>query len=89
MGDRFIIPEGDGILLIHGDALLKMRALQQGGTSLGLVQVHTSCRHNVVEGVDGLAGGLYPQAVCQVEGLNSVIKCGGAIVGGTGVWAKA
>jgi len=28
--------------------------------------------------------GSTPQAVCQVEGLNSVIECGGAIVGCTG-----
>ena len=38
----------------------------------------------MVEGVDGLARGLHPQTVCQVEGLNSIIKCGGAIIGGTG-----
>jgi len=38
----------------------------------------------MVEGADGLAGGLYPQAVRQVEGLNSIIECGRAIVGGTG-----
>ena len=34
--------------------------------------------------MDGLAGGLYPQTVCQVKGLNSVIECRGAVVGGTG-----
>ena len=38
----------------------------------------------MVEGADGLAGGLYPQAVCQVKGLNSIIECGGAEVGSTG-----
>jgi len=38
----------------------------------------------VVEGADGLAGGLYPQVVCQVEGLNCVIESRGAIVGSTG-----
>jgi len=38
----------------------------------------------VVEGADGLAGGLYPQAVRQVEGLNCVIESGGAVVGSTG-----
>jgi len=38
----------------------------------------------MVEGVDGLAGGLYPQMVCQIKGLNSIIKSGGAIVGSTG-----
>jgi len=37
----------------------------------------------VVEGVDGLAGGLYPQTVCQIEGLNHIIKCRGAVVGST------
>jgi len=84
VGKGFIIPKGDGILLIHHDVLLKMRALQRGGTGLGLVQVRTSYRHNLVEGADGLAGGFYPQAVCQVEGLNSIIECGGAEVGSTG-----
>jgi len=29
-------------------------------------------------------GGLYPQMVCQIEGPNGVIECGGAIVGSTG-----
>jgi len=38
----------------------------------------------VVEGVDGLAGGLYPQAVCQIKGLDGIIKCRGAVVGSTG-----
>ena len=38
----------------------------------------------MVEGADGLAGGFYPQVVCQVEGLDGIIKCGGAIVGSTG-----
>jgi len=38
----------------------------------------------MVEGVDGLAGGLHPQAVCQIEGLDGIIKCGGAKVGSTG-----
>jgi len=37
----------------------------------------------VVEGADGLAGGLYPQTVCHIEGLNSIIKSRGAVVGGT------
>ena len=37
----------------------------------------------MVKGADSLAGGLYPQAVCQVEGLNGVIESGGAIVGST------
>jgi len=60
MGDWLIIPQGDGILLIHGDVLLKTRALQRGGTGLRLVQVHTSHQHDVVEGADGLAQGLYP-----------------------------
>ena len=43
-----------------------------------------SYRHNLVEGADGLAGGLYPQTVRQVEGLNSIIEWGGAKVGSTG-----
>ena len=30
-----------------------------------------------------MAGGLHPQAVCQIEGFNGIIKCGGAIVGRT------
>ena len=38
----------------------------------------------MVEGADGLAGGLHPQVVCQIEGLDSVIECGGAVVGSTG-----
>ena len=38
----------------------------------------------MVEGVDGLAGGLHPQAMCQIEGLNCVIESGRAVVGGTG-----
>ena len=29
VSDRFIIPKGDGILLVHGDALLEMRVLQR------------------------------------------------------------
>jgi len=48
-----------------------------------LVQVCTSHQHNLVESVDGLAGGLYPQAVCQIEGLDSIIECRGAEVGST------
>ena len=84
MGVQFFIPKGDGILLIHCDALLKTRALQRGGPGLRLVQVCTSHQHNLVEGADGLAGGLYPQAVCQIEGLDSIVKCGGAKVGCTG-----
>jgi len=38
----------------------------------------------MIEGADGLAGGLYPQVVHQVKGLNSIIECGGAEVGSTG-----
>ena len=33
--------------------------------------------------MNGLAGGLHPQTVCQIEGLESIIKCRGAVVGGT------
>jgi len=60
-----------------------MRALQRGGTGFGLVQVRTGHQHNLVEGADGLAGGLYPQVVCQIEGPNSIIESGGAEVGCT------
>ena len=63
--------------------LLETRVLERGGTGLGLVQVGRSHQHDVVEGPDGLAGGLHPQAVCQVEGLSSVIECRRAVVGGT------
>ena len=38
----------------------------------------------MVEGADGLAGGLHPQTVCQIEGLDGIIECGGAEVGSTG-----
>jgi len=38
----------------------------------------------MVKGADGLAGGLHPQAVCQIEGLDGIIECGGAKVGSTG-----
>ena len=37
----------------------------------------------MVKGADGLAGGFYPQMVCQVEGLNCVIESRGAVVGST------
>ena len=77
VSEGLLIPKGDGILLIHRDALLETRALQRGGTGLGLVQVRTRQRHNLVEGVDGLAGGLYPQMVCQIEGLDGIFECGG------------
>jgi len=82
MGNGFIIPKGDGILLIHHDAFLKARVLQRG-TGLRLVQACTSRRHDMVEGADGLAGGLHPQVVCQIEGFDGIIKCRGAIVGST------
>jgi len=36
------------------------------------------------QGADGLAGGFHPQAVCQIEGLDGIFECGGAIVGSTG-----
>jgi len=55
VGKGFIIPQGDGILFILRDALLETRALQQGGTGLGLVQVRTGHQHDMVEGADGLA----------------------------------
>jgi len=84
VGEGFIIPKGNGILLVHCDVLLKTRVLQRQQTSLGLVQICTSHRHDLVEGVDGLAGGLYPQVVCQVEGLDGIFECGGAKVGSTG-----
>ena len=34
--------------------------------------------------MNGLAGGLHAQTVCQVEGLNSIVESRRAIVGGTG-----
>ena len=41
--------------------------------------------------MDGLAGGLHAQTVCQVKGLNSIIECRRAVVGrargmGQGTW---
>ena len=51
--------------------------------SYGLVQVGRCSGDDQVEGADGLAGGFYPQTVCQVEGLDGIIKCRGAIIGGT------
>jgi len=83
VSEGLIILKGDVILLVHGDVLLETRALQRRRTSLGLVQACTSRQHDVVKGADGLAGGLYPQTVCQIEGLDSIIKSGGAIVGST------
>ena len=38
---------------------------------------------DAVEGVDGLAGGLHAQTVCQVEGLDGIVKRGRAVVGCT------
>ena len=38
----------------------------------------------MVEGADCLAGGLYPQTVCQIKGPDSIIVSEQAIVGGTG-----
>ena len=37
----------------------------------------------MVEGANGLAGGLHPKAVCQIEGLDGIIECRGAAVGST------
>ena len=39
---------------------------------------------DLVKGVDGLAGGLHPQMVCQIESLDRIIKGRGTIVGCTG-----
>ena len=46
-----------------------------------------TCRrrqHDAVEGANHFARGLYTEPVCQIEGLNSIIKCGGAVVCTTG-----
>ena len=62
--------------------LLETRALERW-TSPRLVQVCRCGRDDLIEGVDGLAGGLYAQTVCQVKGLDAIIEGGRAIVGGT------
>ena len=80
-----VIPKGDGILLDSCEALLKTRALAKGrGARLRLVMTRRRRRHDTVEGANRFTRGLYTEPVCQIEGLNSTIKCGGAIVGTTG-----
>ena len=73
-----VIPKGDGILLDSCEALLKVRALAKGrGARLRLVMTRRRCRHDAVEGANRFAGGLYTESVCQIEGLNCIIECGG------------
>ena len=77
--------KGDGILLDSCEALLKARALAKGrGARLRLVMTRRRRRHDAVEGANRFARGLYTEPVCQIEGLNSIIECGGAVVGTTG-----
>ena len=87
VGERIVIviPKGDGILLDSCEALLKTRALAKGrGARLRLVMTRRRRRHDAVEGANRFTRGFYTEPVCQIEGLNSIIECGGAIVGTTG-----
>ena len=91
-GSFLFITKRDGVFFqIHSDALLKMRVLEKRGTSLGLVQRCRCGQDDLVKGANCLAGGLHTQMVCQIKGLNSIIECRRAVVGGTrgvdqGVW---
>ena len=51
-------------------------------------------RDDLIKGADCLTGGLHAQTVHQVEGLNSIIECGRAVVGrtrsvGQGTWVDS
>ena len=67
-----------------------MRVLDKGqGARLRLVMTCRHHRHDAVKGANHFTRGLYTKPVCQIKGLNSIIKCGGGIVGTTGSVGKS